>query len=175
MSRVILGLGSNKGDRQAYLQVAVDKLAAVMRDIRVSRVLESPALLLPDAPKEWDKPFLNMAVSGVTDLAPQPLLAHIKALEPALGRVTRGVWGPREIDIDILAYGDEVMESAELTLPHSGLLKRDFALLPLIDVAPDWRHPAGGPHCGQLAADIAAREGFCLHERLRDTGIVIHA
>lgn len=157
------------GDRRGNLSAAVAQLSALMQGVRASRVLESPAMLPPDAPGEWNLPYLNMAVSGETELSPPALFVEIKRIEQALGRVPRGNWGPREIDIDILAVGDLVFEDDGLTIPHRGLLARDFALLPLIDVAPDWRYPAG-PYAGQLASAIAAAKGFHLSDRLQDRG-----
>jgi len=174
MPLAILGLGSNRGNRQAQLQAAAQALEPLLRPMRVSRVLESPALLPPGAPEGWNCSYLNMAVSGETDLLPQVLLAQIKAIEHELGRIPRGTWGPREIDIDILAICGNVLDSPELALPHRGLLKRDFALLPLADVAPEWRYPLPGPYFEQTAAQIAATKGFALSDRLRDTGMTIH-
>src|SRR5690606_1507049 len=132
---VILGLGSNKGDREAYLTQACEALAGILKEMRRSRLYESVALL-PEAPPEgWDRPFLNMAVAGETDLAPHALLDAIKEVEQNLGRSKVGHWGPREIDIDILAIDDMVLDTPLLSVPHTGLLTRHFALLPLIDVA----------------------------------------
>ncbi len=171
---IILGLGSNVGDRQAHLGAAVRGLAAFLQDVRCSLILESPALLPPGAPPEWNMPYLNMAVGGSAELSPQALFAAVKAIEREIGRLPRGAWGPREIDIDILAMGDMVMESSELAIPHRGLLKRDFALLPLINIAPDWCYPAAGKYHSWLGADIAADKCFTLNERLRDTGLRIY-
>jgi 2-amino-4-hydroxy-6-hydroxymethyldihydropteridine diphosphokinase len=171
---VILGLGSNVGDRLQHLRSAVQSLSALLQDIRCSRILESPAMLPQGAPEAWNTPYLNMAVSGVTALSPQNLFKEIKSIEKNIGRVSRGAWGPREIDIDILAMQDKVLQEADLVIPHRGLLKRDFALLPLIDVAPDWHYPVTGPYSGWLAADIAANKGFALSKDLRDTGLKIH-
>jgi len=170
---VILGLGSNVGDRLAHLNAAVRSLGGLFQDIRCSRILESPALLPPGAPPEWNSPYFNMAISGLTDLSPQALFDAIKTIERDIGRQPRGLWGPREIDIDILAMDDKIIENSELAIPHRALLKRDFALLPLIDVAPDWRYPAPGKFHGWLVADIAADKGFSLGKDLKDTGLKI--
>ena len=171
---VILGLGSNVGDRLGHLSTAVRGLSALLQDIRCSRIVESQALLPQDAPLEWNVPYLNMAVKGITSVFPQALMSEIKAIEKKIGRTPRGVWGPREIDIDILAMGDKVMADATLAIPHKELLRRDFALLPLIDVAPDWHYPGAGKYHGWLAKDIAADMGFGLNMHLRDTGLEIH-
>ena len=79
----------------------------------------------------------------------------------------------RPIDIDILAMDDVVMGAPGLTIPHPGMLERDFVLLPLTDVAPGWRYPAAGPYHHMRAADIIAVKGFALNGRLRDTGLRI--
>jgi 2-amino-4-hydroxy-6-hydroxymethyldihydropteridine diphosphokinase len=171
---VILGLGSNIGEREAYLAAAVKKLSAVLADTRCSRVLESVALLPPDAPPEFNRPYLNMAVAGDTNLAPQTLLAAIKTIERELGRVERCNWGPREIDIDILAMDDTIINAPPLIIPHRELLNRDFVLLPLADVAPDWHYPLQSEYFGKTAAEIIAAKNYKLGKNLRDTGIIIH-
>ncbi len=157
---VILGLGSNSGDREAYLRQAIVLLGGLLQAMRVSGVYESKALLLADAPREWDKPFLNMAVVGETTLSLQELLKAIKAIEQKLGRKSLGKWSPREIDIDILAMGDQVVDTPVLQVPHHELLNRDFALLPLAELAPDWIYPLAGKYNGWKALDIAVDKGF---------------
>jgi 2-amino-4-hydroxy-6-hydroxymethyldihydropteridine diphosphokinase / dihydropteroate synthase len=172
---VILGLGSNTGDRLGYLTSAVRELKRVLRGVRLSRILESKALLPPGAPDDWGHSFLNMAVSGATSLTPEALFAEIKAIEQRLGRKPRGVWAPREIDIDILAMDDRVVESAVLTIPHRELLNRDFALLPLIDLVPDWLYPVAGKYYQWKAVDIARDKKFALNADLKDTGMILDA
>ena len=167
---IILGLGSNIGNREAQLQGAVKKLAGVVRGLRCSRVLKSPALMPEGAPQEWDMPFLNMAVRGETTLSPKEMLDAIKNMERELGRKPGTRWCPRAIDIDILAMGDVVMESPELSIPHRELLNRDFALLPLVDVASDWCWPVEDEYLGKTAAEIAKAKGYALP----DAGIKIH-
>lgn len=110
-----------------------------------STVYESAAMLHPGSPEEWNLPFLNMVVVGETLLSPPALLSEIKRIEHKLGRMPRGHWAPREIDIDILAYGDEVLQTPAMVLPHMGLLERSFTLLPLAELWPDWRYPVPGP------------------------------
>lgn len=166
---VILGLGSNVGDRLAHLREAVRLLAAHIGDIRCSRILESAPMLPEGAPSDWAMPFFNMAVAGNTSLSPAELLAEVKSIEQEIGRVKRGFWGPREIDIDILAMDAVVMDTPELSIPHRGIMERDFVLLPLLDVAPDWCCPT----TGQRAADIAAKQRFALNDALRDSGLRI--
>lgn len=131
-------------------------LATFMTFSARSPVYESPALLPENAPAGWDMPYYNMAVAGQSALAPEELLKAVKQVEQKLGRQDRGRWGPREIDIDILAFGDTRMNTEALTLPHPGLLQRDFALVPFADVAPGWVHPASGMTAAELAAPLRA-------------------
>ena len=141
----ILGLGTNIGDRLQNLALAVRSLSVgespALRDLRISAVYESEALLLPGSPADWNLPFFNIAVSGKTSLSPIELLGRVKSIEQEIGRKDRGRWGPREIDIDILAWSSLVFQSPDLEIPHRGLIERSFALLPLLDVAPRFQYP----------------------------------
>jgi 2-amino-4-hydroxy-6-hydroxymethyldihydropteridine diphosphokinase len=134
---IIIGLGSNVGDRAVMLDKACDALALLLSDMRVSVRYETPAMLPPDAPPEWDMPFLNMAVAGTTPLSPHSLLAEIQRIEKELGKQKRGHWGPREIDVDLLIYDNVAIHDAHLQLPHPEILNRYFVLAPLVDVAPE--------------------------------------
>lgn len=158
--RVLLGLGSNVGDRHDMLRRAVWLLAPAMSDVLLSNVYESPALLPEGAPAEWNIPFLNMCLSARTDLAPQALFERCKAVEAELGRQARGHWGPREIDIDLLAYGRQCFASESLTIPHPRMLERDFVLLPLCEIAGAWRYPVAGEHEGKSLEQIARSAGM---------------
>jgi 2-amino-4-hydroxy-6-hydroxymethyldihydropteridine diphosphokinase/dihydropteroate synthase len=145
---IVLGLGSSGGDALSWLRKAVAGLAPLVRITAVSPVYESDAMLPEGAPASWDIPYLNLAVacelrSSSADssfdsdsTSPLALLSNVKRLEKALGRKERERWAPREIDIDILDWEGVRLNSSELSIPHPGLLKRPFALLPLTDVAP---------------------------------------
>ncbi len=152
---IVLGLGSNRGDRLASLRKAVSALGNIVTDIACSSIYESTALLPPGAPAEWDTAFLNMALRCRTSLTPEELLSGVKSIETALGRSKTGYWGPREIDIDILAYGDTVMHEPNLIIPHQHLLARNFALVPFADVAADWPYPVPGDFFGMTASQLA--------------------
>lgn len=152
---IVLGLGSNIGDRLSFLRLAVRQLSPFITHLQCSPVYESPALLPVGAPAEWDIAYYNMAVRGETKLTPTELLQAVKQAEQAIGRQVRGHWGPREIDIDILVYGDTVMDTPELTLPHKGLLSRDFALVPLADIAPEFM--LAGKPASELAKKFRAK------------------
>jgi len=171
---VLLGLGSNVGDRMKYLDAAVRRLAVILTNTRLSRVFESRALLPENATPDMNLPYLNMVLAADTTHTPQALLADIKALEQALGRVQRQVWGPREIDIDILAMDDLVLDTPELSIPHPHMLARDFVLLPMADVAADWLYPVAGEHYGKPLNDLVQLYGYGTSEHLRDTGVRLH-
>lgn len=171
--QVIFGLGSNVGDRTAFLRYAVSELRTHFGEVICSGVYESAPLLVPNAPAEWNKPFLNMAVSTLTTDSPVSLLAIAKSIEMTLGREDRGKWAPREIDIDILALGNTVLKSRTLIIPHAELLKRDFALIPLAEVAPQWRFPQAGPYQGAPAQEIVKKLGLNEHAGLERTNTVI--
>lgn len=133
----VLGLGSNCGDRLEYLRKAVQILKTPSPGIQVlaiSPIYQSDALLPEGAQSSWNLPFLNLNLLCLTELSPRELLANVKGIEALLGRKQRGRWAPREIDIDILTYGDNKHFESDLQIPHSSLLARPFALLPLADL-----------------------------------------
>ncbi len=146
MHKIILGIGTNLGDRICYLQNAIKLLTSrsLITNITISSIYESEALIPNGAPDDWQKKFLNIAITGLCSLKPEDLLKEIKIIESNIGRKDRGIWSPREIDIDILAFGDVVTCSQELTIPHSEFLKRDFALIPALEIYPDWNYPVQG-------------------------------
>jgi 2-amino-4-hydroxy-6-hydroxymethyldihydropteridine diphosphokinase len=129
-----LGLGSNLGDRRRNLEQAVERLTDTprIRVLRVSSFRETEPFGVQDQPL-----FLNGVAEIETDLQPPALLAAVKQIERDMGRVATYRWGPRLIDIDILLYDRIRWESAELTIPHPGLLARSFATEPLGELAPE--------------------------------------
>jgi 2-amino-4-hydroxy-6-hydroxymethyldihydropteridine diphosphokinase len=143
--KVVLGLGSNLGDRNSYLNQAINKLQEldIIKIVTCSSIIESKADLLENSPKEWDIDFLNMAVKGYTMLDANQLLKKIKDIEQSIcNRHTSFLWAPREIDIDILAYGHELIEEEELKIPHIRLVERNWAMEPFIEIWSDWVHPS---------------------------------
>jgi 2-amino-4-hydroxy-6-hydroxymethyldihydropteridine diphosphokinase len=140
MTRALIGLGSNVGDRLQCLQRAVMQLGrtAGIRVSAVSSVYETE----PVGPvaQAW---FLNAVVAVDTDLSPAALLQRTQAIERALGRETTYHWGPRAIDLDILLYGDMQVRSETLTIPHAELCRRAFVMIPLLELAPGLVLPDG--------------------------------
>lgn len=173
MRDVILGLGSNMGERLNYLGAAVWKLSYLLQDMRVSQIVESQAVLPANAPPDYDRPFLNMAVCGASKLTPHQLLEEVKLIEMELGRKQRGVWAPREIDIDIIGIDDLVVAQEALIIPHKEALNRDFVMIPVAQVAPDWIYPVRGNYYGMRAEEIIAAKGYCFNAALRETDIAI--
>jgi 2-amino-4-hydroxy-6-hydroxymethyldihydropteridine diphosphokinase len=143
-----VGIGSNLGDREGNLRQAVELLSAEdgIDVVAVSEIRETD----PVGPVEQG-PFLNGAVRIETDLAPRELLERLLAVEERLGRVRRERWGPRTIDLDLLLYGDDVVDEPGLTVPHPRLHERRFALEPLSDLAPSLEIPGKGPISALLA------------------------
>ena len=143
MYTVVLGLGSNVGQKLDYLRQAIVAIAQQIGKLEAySPIYQTPALLPNGAPSFWDVDYYNVAVLVKTELAPQSLLNKIKSIETQLGRDPGHVfWSPREIDIDILSYEGLVYQSENLQIPHKDLLVRNFALQPLLDVLPSWQHP----------------------------------
>lgn len=137
MKIAYLGLGTNLGDREANLRRAVEELASDrLRVTRQSSVWETAPRDVLDQPH-----FLNQVLEVETDLFPRQLFERGKQVERALGRVTVRDKGPRLIDIDVLLYGNAVIRSADLHIPHAAMAERRFVLEPLAELAPDLRHP----------------------------------
>ena len=134
MPRVYLGLGSNVGDKAAMIDEALRRLGATpgIRVAARSRPYRTPPWGETDQP--W---FVNAAAVVVTTLSPHALLEAGLAVELGLGRVRELRWGPRTIDVDLLAYEGAVVRDEALTLPHPYLLERAFVLAPLAEIAPD--------------------------------------
>jgi dihydroneopterin aldolase/2-amino-4-hydroxy-6-hydroxymethyldihydropteridine diphosphokinase len=145
----VLALGSNLGARQQELQRAVDQLAATpgLRVTAVSPVYETDPVGGPEQPD-----FLNAVVLAVTDLPPTALLRRAQAIEAAARRTREVRWGPRTLDVDIVAYGEQVSADPTLTLPHPRARERAFVLAPWRDADPDAELPGYGPVAALLAA-----------------------
>ena len=132
---VYLGLGSNLGNRQENLDQALKLLAQRMRLGKVSSIYDTEPIGNVNQPR-----FLNLACEAFTRLSPEGLLALVKGIEQKMGRYSRS-GEPRIIDIDILLFGDNVIKSQDLVIPHPQIAERSFVLVPLAEIAPDVVHP----------------------------------
>jgi 2-amino-4-hydroxy-6-hydroxymethyldihydropteridine diphosphokinase len=135
---VYLSLGSNIGDRGKNLRAAIAALAeANVRLARISSFYETEPVDLREQP--W---FLNCVVQAETEVPPLDLLRALRGIESRMGSTKLVPKGPRLIDLDILLYGDESIDTPELQVPHPRMLQRRFVLVPLAEVAPHLRHPS---------------------------------
>ena len=135
-NHVYLSIGSNIGDREAQLRKAAGRLKEVGRITATSSFYETEPVEF--TAQAW---FVNCAVALETDLSSQQLMVAILSIEEEMGRRRTQKKGPRSIDIDILLFGDEVVNSAELTIPHPAMHERRFVLEPLAEIASDVLHP----------------------------------
>jgi 2-amino-4-hydroxy-6-hydroxymethyldihydropteridine diphosphokinase len=133
---VYLALGSNLGDRMGNLASAVERLSQKMTIKKVSSVYETEPGYYEEQPL-----YLNAVLSAVTELEPSDLLRFVKGIESDLGRQPSFRNAPRLIDIDILFYGNKVVQTEDLTIPHPGIEERAFVLAPLAEIAPGLVHP----------------------------------
>jgi 2-amino-4-hydroxy-6-hydroxymethyldihydropteridine diphosphokinase len=148
-----LGLGSNLGDRQANLDRALALLSERLRLVKISSIYDSEPVGDIEQPR-----FLNLVCEVNTFLSPQGLLALAKGIEARMGR-TGPTGAPRIIDIDILFYADQVVETPELTIPHPRLHQRAFVLVPLMEIAPELVHPVNGKTIKQLFKEAKEVQG----------------
>jgi 2-amino-4-hydroxy-6-hydroxymethyldihydropteridine diphosphokinase len=147
---IYVALGSNLGNRQANLAMALRMFEPLARVEAVSALYESPPQ--PPAPPP---PYLNAACRVVTGLTPNALLRHLKRIEHLIGRRATERWAPRPIDLDIALYDDRLIDSEGLVVPHPRLAERAFVLRPLLDLDPELTHPP----TGEPLADALRRLG----------------
>jgi len=163
---IILGLGTNLKNRLENIELAITLLSEIFDIVEFSQVYESKAMLKNNAPSSWDKNFLNMvvAVDNIYNFTPMDALKHIKNIEIKMGRLDDSVnnisnWSPRIIDIDIILWDNLVLreesDSLKLQIPHPEMHKRNFVLLPLLDIYPEWKHPdKASPAYNQTLRDL---------------------
>lgn len=132
-----LHLGSNEGDREKSISDCIRLL-----EEKVGNILAKSSLYETEAWGVKEQPdFLNQALEIITSLAPREVLDEIKTIEHSLGREVKVKWGQRKIDIDILFYDDEIINTEHLNIPHPQLEKRNFVLVPMLEIAGDKMHP----------------------------------
>jgi len=129
MNTIYLALGSNIGNPSLQIEKAIELLGSHIQNVRQAPIYRTRPVGYRDQGN-----FLNTAISARTALGPQELLVTITKIEADLGRKKRFRWGPREIDIDIIFFNDQIIKTATLTLPHPSFRKRDFVLRPLADL-----------------------------------------
>jgi 2-amino-4-hydroxy-6-hydroxymethyldihydropteridine diphosphokinase len=150
--KVYVGLGSNVGGRLGFLRRAVRALGECpgVRVTALSRLYETS----PVGPRQRN--FLNAAAELRVGLTPEKFLAALKGIEKKLGRRPRQRWGPREVDLDILLWGNRRVHRRDLEIPHPRLAARRFVLAPLVDLAPGRRHPVLRRTLRRLERDLTA-------------------
>lgn len=162
MVKVYIGLGTNLGDREENLAQARDLIAAIPD----SRILGMSSIYQTEPWGKTDQPdFLNQVLVFETDLLPTDLLHALQDVEISMGRVRNEKWGPRIIDLDILLYGDQIINESYLTIPHPFLTERSFVIIPLLEIDPALKLPDG-----RLLQDV-----FDCFDKLARSGCVINS
>ena len=150
MTRVAIALGSNLGDREGYLRSAIAALQPSISDLRVSTFHDTAPVGVGPQPT-----FLNATAVGETSLAARALLDTLLAVERDLGRERPFPGAPRTVDLDLILYGDAVIDEApSLIVPHPRFRERRFVLEPLAEIAPDWRDPVTGQTIEELVRNL---------------------
>ena len=149
MARVAIALGSNLGDRVAHVTFAVARLRALLTNVHVSSIHETDPVGVAAQPR-----FLNAAVVGETTLSAGELLARLLAIEQQRGRQRPHPGAARSLDLDVILYGDEVIDEPGLQVPHPRFREREFVLRPLSEIAPDWVDPVSGQTVAELMSAI---------------------
>ena len=143
--RTAIALGSNVGDRHATLNAAIDALRPIVRDLRASTFVDTPYVGNDAQPS-----VLNGAVAGMTSLAPHALLERLLAIEQQFHRTRPYGGAPRTLDLDLILYGDSVIDEPGLIVPHPRFRERLFVLEPLAEIAADWKDPVTGKSVAEL-------------------------
>ena len=154
-----IGLGSNPADRVAYLRSGVNAIQHLGDSVSISSVYESEPFDIDD---EEQPMYLNMAVSIETKLAPGQLLWELMDIERANGRVRIRRNESRTLDLDVLMFGDEILDTPDLTVPHPRMHERAFVMLPLAEIAPRSLHPVLQRTMSEIAAGLSCQDVRCI-------------
>jgi 2-amino-4-hydroxy-6-hydroxymethyldihydropteridine diphosphokinase len=158
---VYLSLGSNLGDRRANLKKALRLMGERVEIVKVSSVYDTNPVGVGEQPR-----FLNLMCRVNTDIGPVQMLSLIKGIESSMGRDLSLKDAPRVIDIDIILYGDTIMEAPDLIIPHPRMRERAFVLVPFAEIAPEVVHPVSGERIDELASRVEGRDGVVKKRRL---------
>jgi 2-amino-4-hydroxy-6-hydroxymethyldihydropteridine diphosphokinase len=150
---VAIALGSNLGDRHAHLAFAVDRLRALLTDLRVSSWHETDPVGVAPQPR-----YLNGAVTGRTEQSAEELLKELNQIELDRGRERPYPGAPRTLDLDLLLYGEMVVDRAGMRVPHPRYRERLFVLEPLAEIAPGWRDPETRLTVRELLKNVTDRQ-----------------
>jgi 2-amino-4-hydroxy-6-hydroxymethyldihydropteridine diphosphokinase len=152
--KVFIGLGSNLGERESMIRLALEDLSRLPQ----TRLARASSLYDTEPVGEVDQPnFLNAVAQIETELSARQLLWNLHLIEKRLGRVRTQRWGPRTIDLDLLLYGGEVIEEPDLRVPHPELALRSFVLVPLVELDPLLVHPVTGETLLHLLSRLNTR------------------
>lgn len=156
MEEVLIGFGSNQGDSIAVCRKAIQALSEhpAITVVCVSSLYRTAPVGYLD--QGW---FVNGVLLGTTTLSPSELLGVLLGVEQSFGRERTVRWGPRTLDLDLLAYGDRVLQLPALTLPHARMHERRFVLAPLAEICPGWTHPVLGKTTRQLLDGLPEEPG----------------
>ena len=159
--QIYLSLGSNIGKRATFFKKAMDALPPQVVIVDRSPIYETLPWGYTEQPR-----FLNLVVEARTRLSPEELLDHLKKIEEKIGRSQLLRWGPRQIDIDILFYDDQLINQPGLAIPHPLLHQRAFVLVPLTELKPDLVHPRLNKTVAELLAQVDAK-GIELYQAVK--------
>lgn len=157
-NKIFLGLGSNVGDSENFLIKAVEEISNSEKLLQVSSIYETKPFGF-----ENQNNFLNAVIEIESGKTLENFFIFIKTIEEKLGREERFRWGPREIDIDILLFGNLILKNDKIEIPHKDLLKRDFVFIPLIEIAPEIIHPVHKTKIAELTAGV--EENYIISKR----------
>lgn len=148
-TKVAIGLGSNLSDRVEFLNLSISEIKTKLEGVKCSQFYETEPWGVKDQPR-----FLNAVLIGYWRGSPSELFHFLKSVEAKLGRKRRERFGPREIDLDLIAFGEQVYRDTRISVPHYAMAERDFVLQPFSEVWPEWRHPQLGLTVAELLARL---------------------